>query len=53
MAKRLVTGGAACIGSHLADLLIDHRFEVAILGDLSLGRATLINPYGREQEPAV
>jgi UDP-glucose 4-epimerase len=35
--KALVTGGAGFIGSHLAELLLDHGFEVWALDDLSTG----------------
>jgi UDP-glucose 4-epimerase len=39
----LVTGGAGFIGSHVADLLLAHGYEVTVLDDLSSGR--------REQVP--
>jgi len=34
----LITGGAGFIGSHLADALIKHGHQVAIIDDLSTGR---------------
>ncbi|MCX5894080.1 MAG: NAD-dependent epimerase/dehydratase family protein [Deltaproteobacteria bacterium] len=40
----LVTGGAGFIGSHLADALVQHGHEVAVVDNLSSGR--------REQVPA-
>ena len=36
--RALITGGAGFIGSHLAELLLKHGHEVAILDDLSTGR---------------
>jgi UDP-glucose 4-epimerase len=35
--KALITGGAGFIGSHLAELLLEHGFEVWALDDLSTG----------------
>lgn len=42
--KILVTGGAGFIGSHVADLYIEHGHEVIIVDDLSTGHAYNINP---------
>jgi len=36
--KALVTGGAGFIGSHLVDCLLDDRFEVSVLDNVSTGR---------------
>jgi UDP-glucose 4-epimerase len=35
--KALVTGGAGFIGSHLVDALVDRRWEVLVVDDLSTG----------------
>ena len=34
----LITGGAGFIGSHLAEALLDRRYDVLVLDDLSTGR---------------
>ncbi|MDP8959496.1 MAG: GDP-mannose 4,6-dehydratase [Actinomycetota bacterium] len=36
--RALVTGGAGFIGSHLVDRLVDERWEVLVVDDLSKGR---------------
>jgi UDP-glucose 4-epimerase len=36
--KALVTGGAGFIGSHVADLFLEKRYEVDIVDDLSTGK---------------
>jgi UDP-glucose 4-epimerase len=36
--RALVTGGAGFIGSHVADLLLENRYEVEIIDDLSNGK---------------
>ncbi|NUQ13400.1 MAG: GDP-mannose 4,6-dehydratase [Gemmatimonadaceae bacterium] len=36
--RALVTGGAGFIGSHVADRLLEHGYEVEIIDDLSSGR---------------
>jgi len=38
MRKAVVTGGAGFIGSHVAELLRDRGYDVAVLDDLSTGR---------------
>lgn len=38
MPRALVTGGAGFIGSHVADLYLDHGYEVTILDNFSSGR---------------
>lgn len=40
----LVTGGAGFIGSHLTDALLARHDQVAVLDDLSTGRAARLNP---------
>ena len=40
----LVTGGAGFIGSHIVDRLIEKRFNVIVLDDLSSGYRENINP---------
>jgi UDP-glucose 4-epimerase len=37
MSKILVTGGAGYIGSHMADLLVQHGYEVVVLDNLVTG----------------
>ena len=39
----LITGGAAFIGSHLAERLLDDGHAVAVLDDLSTGSITNID----------
>ena len=36
--RALITGGAGFIGSHVADLFLDERYEVEIIDDLSSGK---------------
>lgn len=43
MIKVLVTGGAGFIGSHIVDALIEDRYEVIIVDDLSSGKENNIN----------
>jgi UDP-glucose 4-epimerase len=38
MPKALVTGGAGFIGSHVADLFIENKWEVTVVDDLSTGK---------------
>jgi UDP-glucose 4-epimerase len=42
--RYLITGGAGFIGSHLADALLARGDDVAVLDDLSTGRAANIEP---------
>ncbi|UCG25846.1 MAG: NAD-dependent epimerase/dehydratase family protein [Chloroflexota bacterium] len=42
--KVLLTGGAGFIGSHVADLYLEHGYDVAIVDDLSTGRTSNLNP---------
>ena len=42
--RAVVTGGAGFIGSHIVDLLIEEGHEVAIVDNLSTGRADNLNP---------
>lgn len=44
MARILVTGGAGFIGSHLVDHLIDRRYTVAVVDNLSSGKRQYVNP---------
>ena len=45
--KILITGGAGFIGSHVADICVQHGFEVVIVDDLSTGRASNLNPAAK------
>lgn len=45
--RALVTGGAGFIGSHIADALLDRKFQVVVLDDLSTGRRENV-PAGAE-----
>jgi UDP-glucose 4-epimerase len=40
----LVTGGAGFIGSHVADFLLAHGFDVVVLDNLSTGRRENVHP---------
>jgi UDP-glucose 4-epimerase len=44
MAKILVTGGAGFIGSHVVDLFLAKGYEVVVVDDLSMGKASNLNP---------
>src|SRR3989338_2894952 len=44
MKKVLLTGGAGFIGSHIADLLINRGYSLAIVDNLSTGKAEYLNP---------
>ena len=48
--KILITGGAGFIGSHVADLLIENKFEVSVVDNLSTGKLENINPKARFYE---
>jgi UDP-glucose 4-epimerase len=43
--KVIITGGAGFIGSHLAEYLIDKKYKVVIVDNLSTGRLTNINSF--------
>ena len=45
MKKVLLIGGAGFIGSHLAPLLIQHGYQVQILGRSAMDRSNLLAPY--------
>jgi len=47
MKKALVTGGAGFIGSNLVDLLIENKFTVIIIDNLSTGLPKNINPLAK------
>lgn len=42
--KAVVTGGAGFVGSHVTDALIAQGFEVAVIDNLSGGKAENVNP---------
>ncbi len=44
MKKAVVTGGAGFIGSHLAEELVNHGYQVIILDDFSTGKKENIDP---------
>lgn len=44
MIKAIVTGGAGFIGSHITDELVQRRFEVHVVDDLSAGKKENVNP---------
>ena len=45
--KILITGGAGFIGSHVADLLIENKFDVSIVDNLSSGKLENNNPKAK------
>ncbi len=45
--KILVTGGAGFIGSHVVDAFVEAGHDVAVVDDLSTGRASNLNPAAR------
>lgn len=45
--KILVTGGAGFIGSHVVDTFLEAGHDVAVVDDLSTGRASNLNPRAR------
>jgi UDP-glucose 4-epimerase len=53
MPKILVTGGAGFIGSHVADLFLAKDWEVAIVDDLSSGKAENIPAAAKFHEMSV
>ncbi len=42
--KVLITGGAGFIGSHIVDLLIENKYDVSIIDNLSHGKVDNLNP---------
>src|SRR5512146_154098 len=48
--RALVTGGAGFIGSHVVDLLVEAGHKVAVVDNLSTGRAANLNPWARLHE---
>lgn len=48
--KALVTGGAGFIGSHLVDRLLDDRFEVTVLDNVSTGHMENLVHYGDRKD---
>lgn len=47
MKKAIVTGGAGFIGSNLVDLLIENKFEVVVIDNISTGKLENINPRAK------
>jgi len=45
--KVLVTGGAGFIGSNIVDLLIDNRYKVTVVDNLSTGKKENLNPRAK------
>ncbi|MEK6778011.1 MAG: NAD-dependent epimerase/dehydratase family protein [bacterium] len=50
MAKTLITGGGGFIGSHVADMMVQHGLEVAVVDDLSSGKKENVNSAARFYE---
>lgn len=48
--KAVVTGGAGFVGSHVTDALIAEGFEVAVIDNLSGGKAENVNPQATLHE---
>jgi len=53
MPKALVTGGAGFIGSHVADLFIEKKWEVTVVDDLSTGKRENIPSAAKFQKISV
>ena len=51
--KALVTGGAGFIGSHVADLFLEHGYAVTVLDNLASGRRENLNPAAAFVEASV
>ena len=51
--KALVTGGAGFIGSHLVDRLIEDKYDVIIVDNLSTGRKENLNEKARFYEGSI
>ena len=49
MEKVLITGGAGFIGSHLADKLIEKKYNVVIVDNLSTGGKENLNKRSEER----
>jgi UDP-glucose 4-epimerase len=47
MKKAIVTGGAGFIGSNLVDMLIENKFSVTIIDNLSTGKQENANPLAK------
>jgi len=45
--KILITGGAGFIGSHVADLLLENKYDVCIVDNLSSGKLENVNPNAK------
>ena len=53
MPRALVTGGAGFIGSHVADLFIERKWEVTVVDDLSTGKRENIPSAAKFQKISV
>ena len=53
MQQALVTGGAGFIGSHVADLFLEHGYAVTVIDNFASGRRENLNPAARLVEASI